>query len=214
MIKILRSVFILILIQITSTNSFGQEYPLKRTYIYGKTPFEIICLGIPDFDFNNGKVRYQRIFEIEGDKKILHGIALKYIGEFYKSAKSVIDVNDPQNGLIIVKGTLSRSYLKYYRKTEMKRMSLETNHNLLFEIKDNRIRITIDNLLIRIDNSQLGAFEEFINAYNSRNGIDGNEEDFRFKANMGLPIDVIDKDLTSFLNGITTYFRREIEDDW
>uniref|UniRef100_UPI004048B0EA DUF4468 domain-containing protein n=1 Tax=Algoriphagus sp. TaxID=1872435 RepID=UPI004048B0EA len=205
---------IIVFIQLTSLICIGQEYPLKRFYTYGKTPFEIVCLGIPEFEKKEGKIQYQKIFEIQGDKKQLHGIALKYIGEFYKSAKSVIDVNDSESGLIIVKGTLVRPYTRYYRKTDMMNMTLETNHNLLFEIKDNRIRVTIDNLVIRINNSQLTDFEELVEVYESKDGINGNEEDFRVKANLGLPINAVDSDLTAFLNGISTYFEKQIKDDW
>ena len=96
----------------------------------------------------------------------------------------------------------------------MMNMTLETNHNLLFEIKDNRIRVTIDNLVIRVNNSQLTDFEEFVETYESKDGINGNEEDFRVKANMGLPINAVDSDLTAFLNGISTYFEKQIKDDW
>jgi hypothetical protein len=192
----------------------GQDFPISRFYTYGNTPFEIICQGIPEFESGKSEIKYQRVFEIEGQKNKLHGIALKYIGDFYKSAKSVIDVNDSENGLIIVKGTFVNSYSRYYRKTQMMNMSLETDHSLMFEIKDNRIRITIDNLKIRVNGSSISDFEEFIKAYESKDGLNGNEEDFRFKANMGIPINLIHNDVTSFMDGIKNYFEKASKDDW
>jgi hypothetical protein len=210
----IKYVALLFVIQMVSSLCHGQDSPLRRIYDYGKTPFEIVCPTIPDFENGTSEIKYQKVFEIKGTQKALHGTALKYIGEFYKSAKSVIDINDSENGLILVKGTFVRQYSRYYRKAQMMSMTLETDHNLMFEIKDNRIRITIDNLKIKINNSLPGDFEDFITAYNSKDGVNGNEEDFRFKANMGVPINLVDNDVNAFMNGINDYFEKEAKDDW
>jgi len=193
---------------------YSQEYPISRFYTYGKTPFEIVCLGMPDIPKEEGEIIYQRVFEIDSDKKNLHGIALKYIGESYKSAKSVIDINDSESGLILVKGTFIRPYSRYYRKTSMMDMIAETSHNLKFEIKDNRIRVSIYNLSTKINDSNPSDFKEFITAYNSKDGLSEEEEDFRFKANIGLVLNIIHNDVIAFMEGINVYFEKELKDDW
>ncbi|MBY5951606.1 DUF4468 domain-containing protein [Algoriphagus marincola] len=182
--------------------------------MHGKNPYEVVCYLLPEFPINQGEVEYQEIFEFEANKENLHGVALKYIGEAYKSAKNVIDVNDPISGLIIVKGVFIRPYQKYWTKSNTTQTQAEIHHQLTFEIKDNRVRVTLNGMRISYPGTSASSLNEFIAEFEKRSIETDNEKEFKEKANLSIAINYVDSSMKAFLEGINSFFLKELEDDW
>lgn len=106
------------------------------------SPYEI-----PNFEFQSGEILLREIVNFEVDQKRLHSIAQKSISQLYRNSKAVTDLNDIENGLLIIKGTLPLSINGFYAVFgSYKPLSITyvLNHVLTIESRENRIRISID----------------------------------------------------------------------
>lgn len=110
-------------------------------------------LDIPrDLPIKDDKIIYQGIIEIEGaSMKELYGFAKKFIAETYNSTDAAIDMDDTLNGVIVVKGR-SEVPISWVQKVggriETVNDKASTKHLLIFEMKDNRIRFTLKDLVL------------------------------------------------------------------
>ncbi len=181
-------------------------------------------LQLPDFPYHNGEVAYQSVHEFDADQKTLYGIALRYVSDYYKSAKSVIDVADPDNGLVIVKGIFTITSDVYYRffGTQKSANSYLTYHTLKIECKDNKIRATISNLRAELQaNPSLGIvtteipIKQLISLYNQYGEIKKpKKRETMAQVNRSFLLDELDLNAYNFLSGLEPYFAKQLTDDW
>jgi hypothetical protein len=91
--------------------------------------------------FGQNTIDKDVIFESTKNKDLLYTNAKMFIAENFKSANDVIQLDDKENGVILVKGVVSENIvvsvqsLTYYFSFTMKIM-----------IKDNKYRMVIDNI--------------------------------------------------------------------
>jgi len=102
---------------------------------------------IPKFQIQSEEIFYQSIFEIEDKKSKLHSIGLKAISELYRSSKSAIDLNDLENGVLIVKANLPLVLDGYFvplGSYKPIQIIYTLEHVLILESKDQKVRVTLD----------------------------------------------------------------------
>jgi hypothetical protein len=129
---------------------------LGIVYFFSSTAFSQKYFNIldapKDLPIKNGIVTYQGVIEIPGSSMTeLYGFAKKFIAETYNSTDAAIDMDDTLNGVIVVKG---KSYipLKWVQrvggKIETIKSVVLTKHVLIFEVKDNRLRFTVKDIVL------------------------------------------------------------------
>jgi hypothetical protein len=134
-----KSFWLFVIVYFFSSAAFSQKY------------FNI--LDIPkDLPIKNEIVTYQGVIEIPGSSMAeLYGFAKKFIAETYNSTDAAIDMDDTLNGVIVVKG---KSYIpiKWVQrvggKIETIKSVVLTKHVLIFEMKDNRLRFTVKDIIL------------------------------------------------------------------
>jgi hypothetical protein len=203
---------ILVLYLLAIGNVFGQSRDLEY-------------FDMPNFEIIEGKVIYRDVLEFEANQSLLHSTALRYASEFYKSAKSVIDVNDSENGLLIIKGTFEFMFDGFYSPfgtfTSIS-LPYTVNHVLTIESKNNRIRYTIDKFTIKSNLvSELIAvnptepIEDYIFAYNEFEKIKKpKKRDTAVQYNRSILLNEIDLITKSFELEIEPFFKKLLKDDW
>lgn len=210
---IVKAIKLIIVFLILSINGICQE-SVSKFFKQGNNPYEVICYHLPEFPLNQNEVEYQEVFEFDSNKDKLHGIALKYVGEAYKSAKNVIDVNNPTSGLIIVKGVFIRPYEKYWTRNQKIFTQAEIHHQLTFEVKDEKIRVTLNGINISYPGTSQSPLKDFIEEFNRRPFETDDEKTFKEKANVSIAINYVDSSMKQFIDGINSYFLTELKDDW
>jgi hypothetical protein len=119
----LNSIFTILIIIAFSFVSFGQEYEMESKIVTGI--FEV-----------NDKTKSDLFSEIN-----------KWISINYKSSKNVIQLNDKEAGVIIIKGTNEVQYENAWKELYKKKgiipkySNLKINHLIEINIKDNKFRI-------------------------------------------------------------------------
>ena len=121
--KKLNLTFTILITLIFSFHSFGQEYEMEGKTVTG-------------------------IFEIkEKSKSDIFSDINKWISINYNSSKNVIQMNDKEAGIIIIKGTnevqYENAWKNLYKKTKIipKYSTLKTSHLIEINVKDNKFRI-------------------------------------------------------------------------
>ncbi|MFN3758426.1 MAG: DUF4468 domain-containing protein [Algoriphagus aquaeductus] len=185
-------------------------------------------LLLPDFPMLNGQVVYQEVFDFQdSDQAALFGIALRYVSEYYKSAKTVIDVTDPVTGLVVVKGNFSIVSDVYYRffGTQKAVAVNRTGHTLKIESRPGRIRVTIDNLVVTQEanpatgvmfseipiQSLIGEYEDYEQYAASQKPKKAQK---LAQVNRSILLDELDLNAYRFLQGLKPYFEKELKEDW
>lgn len=178
-------------------------------------------LPLPDFPYVDGEILYQEIFEFDADQTTLYGIALKYVSDYYKSAKAVLDVTDPASGLIIVKGNFNYASDFYFQffGTNKSETFYTTGHTLKLEVKDNKIRVSINNLHMILTSMVSSTVDtpvdqlideyleyEMIKKAKKREQID--------QVNRSELLKDMDLYAQAFLMELSPYFDRQLKDDW
>ena len=116
----IRQLLLVMIILLSSFNLYGQNKLL-----------EILPL-------DNGTVTYSEIVQAPGiDKDKLYFLAKKCFVNDYKSAKDVIQLDDPENGEIIGKGNFS---ILYFVRDPL------ISHTISIKVKDGRYKYSISNL--------------------------------------------------------------------
>lgn len=183
---------------------------------------------LPDFPIVNGTVVYQRVFEFEGaSQEQLYGVALRYVSEYYRSAKSVIDVTDPVSGLVVVKGNFSVVSDVYYSLfgTQKTQQVKRTAHTLKIESRPGRIRVTIDNLeVINESDPALGVtysevpimslIQEY-EAYERTYADQKPKKNTKLQqVNRSILLDELDLNAYRFMEDLRPFFDKELGEDW
>jgi len=185
-------------------------------------------LPLPEFPIVNGNVVYQKVFEFEGaDTGTLYGIALRYVSEYYRSAKTVIDVTDPISGLVVVKGNFSITSDVYFRffGTMKSQREQRTAHTLKIECRPGRVRVTIDNLqVIQEAYPDLGVpyseipISDLIKAANQYESYAASEKPKKGEklkqVNRTILLDELDLKASLFLQELRPFFGKELAEDW
>ncbi|OOG78300.1 DUF4468 domain-containing protein [Algoriphagus sp. A40] len=185
-------------------------------------------LLLPDFPMKDGSVMYQEVFDFsDADQTELFGIALRYVSEYYKSAKTVIDVTDPVTGLVVVKGNFTVMSDVYYRffGTQKTVVVKRTGHTLKIESRPGRIRVTIDNL--QVINEALpeagiiyneSPILDLIRDYERYEQIYSRQKPKKAEklaqVNRSILLDELDLNAYRFLQGLKPYFEKELKEDW
>ena len=93
------------------------------------------------YEFTEGEICIQKIFEIEGDKHLLYNTLLEILMNKYNNLNDVLQVKDKDSGVILGKGTHSLyiADLKEYGGHGLENM---LKYNFKFEVKDNKIRVS------------------------------------------------------------------------
>jgi hypothetical protein len=111
-------------------NSFGQN----KQYAYED-------LYLPRI---NDKVTYQDVVDIPGKtQKEIHNALRIWFLETFKNSEKVIELDDKENGIIAGNGVF-RIYAKYMTAIT----SQYVNFSLRFDIKDEKFRYTISNIIM------------------------------------------------------------------
>jgi hypothetical protein len=197
-----------------------------NTYPTGLSKSEIPDpMPLPDFPYVDGDIMYQRVYEFDSDQATLYGIALKYVSDYYRSAKAAIDVTDPATGLIIVKGSFKYASDFYYQffGTNKDVLYYTTGHTLKLEVKEKKIRISINNLAtVELSGTSSGSgvpFEitvyeliEEYRMYAQQKKLKKSEKmEFLNKSEL---LSDMDSYARSFLLGLSPYFEKQLGDDW
>ncbi|MDO8965115.1 hypothetical protein [Algoriphagus sp.] len=189
---------------------------------------EIYPLDIPEFEVNSGEIIYREIFEFQADQKKLHSIGLKTISELYRSSKSVIDLNDLENGILVVKGNLPLQANGYYvpmgNYLPLK-VTYTLEHVLMIESKDSRIRVTLDKfkfISAVTSDGQITTFnqpnnldEQYIKNY--KNLILNEKAKKRENANfynMSVILNELNQISLILLDQIQENYTKNLKDDW
>lgn len=201
-------------------------YPL--ILIGQTTDSDLIPFEIPQLQFQAGEIIFREVVSFEEDQKKLHSIGLKSISELYRNSKSVIDLNDPENGLIIVKGVLPLRLNGFYVVLGGYRpldVTYSLNHVLTIESRENRIRVSIDRFSFSSSESSDGQ----IMVFNPENKLDENYvEIFEQSLNISKPkkadiantynksiiINELNLIALSLIEKIKEIYLSELEDDW
>lgn len=173
---------------------------------------------LPNFPIVDGEVVYQKIFEFDEDRQKLYGIALKYVSEYYKSAKAVIDLNDPVNGILIVKGNFNTEAETYFRFFGVQKglESYLTFHTLTIECKDQRIRVTINGLKARDNFTGIEIpVESMISEYRNYSYLGKPKKaEVLSQINRSAMLKELDLNSKAFILGLEPYFEKQLKDDW
>jgi hypothetical protein len=204
-------------------------FTLLPFWSYGqKTQDELLPLEIPDFEIESNEILFREIIEFEGDQKKLHATGLKAISDLYRSSKSVIDLNDLENGTLIVKGNLPLSIDGYYfilGGIKPIQITYLMEHTLAIESKDNRIRITLDSFRFlsgtssdgetltfnppnNLDKSYLESFIELKNSEKLK------KRELANAYNMSLVLNELDKIASEIFFQINKSYEKDLNDDW
>ncbi|MCI4648889.1 DUF4468 domain-containing protein [Phaeodactylibacter sp.] len=97
--------------------------------------------GKLEIQLDNGLASFQTVYEVEGDKETLFGNAQQWLFETYKSGKSVLELSDKEQGVIIGNGLTNVLY--YGRK---KSEAGYFSYAIKLEFKEGKYRVTIDNI--------------------------------------------------------------------
>lgn len=189
---------------------------------------EIYPLDIPDFEFNSGEIIYRDIFEYQANQSKLHSIGLKTVSELYRSSKSVIDLNDLENGILIVKGNLPLVVSGYYVPLGSFlpiQITYTLEHVLMIESKDDRIRVSLDKFKFISGVSSDGQImtfnppnnldEQYLKSY--QNLILEKNPKKREKANlynMSIVLNELNGISLRILDRIQEIYTKDLKDDW
>jgi hypothetical protein len=132
---------------------------MKLLFILLLFPFEAYSQFFTDSISVNEKgiVTYEEVVEQSGTKDQLYTKAKLWIADNFKSAKNVIQTDDKEEGLIVVKALFNYSYQHYFTSTKKKRKEVETqtldypeNRNANFTmkifLKDNKYKFLITDI--------------------------------------------------------------------
>lgn len=93
---------------------------------------------------DKGEVVFSRVVQEEGyDKKTLYKASKLCIIELFNSAKDVIQLDDPESGIIIVKGLSEQMVTTNYKKNKTITQTATLRYTLKIQAKQNRYKIDI-----------------------------------------------------------------------
>jgi hypothetical protein len=215
--KTLQLILGIIIMVMTSSISFGQDYELEEKTVIG-------------------------IFEIEGkNKSELFSSINKWISINYNSAQSVIQMNDKEAGTIIIKGINEVVYKNTMKSLYPKNKYIpeysttKFNHLIEINIKDNRYRVVykitdiadkdlgVNNILLKCINFN-GKNEQAILEYskifdeNIKKGAIGKKKREQFMSSIKPMFEELNNniliDIKSTIKSIEKSVESKKKDDW
>jgi len=140
---------------------FFRSIPLMALFVFvafsaiSQTKEPPIPKEIPEFPIVENSVGYRQVYSFEDTTKNYYQEIQLFLANYYKSAKDVIDLNidlnDQSTGVIVAKAKfLIPTYgfnvmgKKYYQNIT----NFIVDHQITFEIKNNRVRATLNNFLV------------------------------------------------------------------
>ena len=149
------------------------------------------------------EMNLDKVFESVESKDILYSKSKIFISEMFKSAKDVIQLDDKENGIILVKGVIKESFsyslqsLDYYFSFTMK-----------IYVKDNKYRIVISDVY----NSSAPYKYNKILINNYRGAFRDNLPKKKYWELM----ESLSKNINNFSISFENYMKKEfiINDDW
>ncbi len=84
----------------------------------------------------------QQVFEVDRPKDELFDLAMEWVAKTFRSAQAVIQYQDREAGKIVGKGNMAVTYVLF---------SYPTYFTLTIEIKDGRVRATVEDAYILVD---------------------------------------------------------------
>jgi hypothetical protein len=215
--KTLQLILGIIIMVMTSSTSFGQDYELEEKTVIG-------------------------IFEIEGkEKSELFSSINKWISINYNSAQSVIQMNDKEAGTIIIKGINEVVYKNTMKSLYPKNKYIpeysttKFNHLIEINIKDNRYRVVykitdiadkdlgVNNILLKCINFN-GKNEQAILEYskifdeNIKKGAIGKKKREQFMSSIKPMFEELNNniliDIKSTIKSIEESVESKKKDDW
>jgi hypothetical protein len=192
------------------------------------TDTDLIPYEIPNFEFQSGEILLREIANFEADQKKLHSIAQKSISEMYRNSKAVTDLNDIENGLLIIKGTLPLSINGFYAvfgSYKPLNITYDLNHVLTIESRENRIRISIDKFSFSsaissdgqtmVFNPENKLDENYINVYKQSLSINRlKKADIANTYNKSLILNELNLIGITLIEKIQEIYIKELNDDW
>lgn len=219
----MKKILAVLIVVVSSTSAFAQDVKysydqkvaFQRTYQYGKEGFEIKCLALPDLPLEEGDLKYQQVFDIEGSQKDLHSAAVRFIAETYKSSKAVIDLNDSEAGILVAQGYLNDAVELYWSKKSTNLIPHQLYHKLSIETKDNKVRVSVTEIRRVIPEFSIDQkLSPLIQEYLSIDGENSEEPDFRRKANQGNILVSVHKSIRALMGNVPTFIKSNLEQNW
>jgi len=219
----MKKILAILFVVLSSTSAFAQdvkyEYEHKvafqRTFQSGKAGFEMKCLALPEMPLEEGDLKYQQVFDIEGSQKDLHSAAVRFIAETYKSSKAVIDLNDSETGILVAQGFLNEVVELYMSKKSTQLIPHQLYHKLSIETKDNKVRVSITEIRRVIPaysiDQKLGPLIQEYSAIDGENSV---EPDFRRKANQGNILVSVHGSIRSLMANVPSFIKSNLEQNW
>ncbi len=94
-----------------------------------------------------GKVQYQEVVQVEGaNAQELYARAKRWVANAYKSARNVIQSDDPTNGQLVIKGLT-----EFSEKFMLGHERGWAHHTLTIQVKDGRYRYTLGDFLLEFE---------------------------------------------------------------
>ena len=166
----------------------------------------------------NAYVHAQDVFTFEKidstgkNKKELYSLTKLFISETWKSTKDVIQLDDSENGIVLIKG----SSFKEYRFWGADYIYIYS-YTITFRIRDNKFKVNIDKVNCESARLATGRTVTLIQPFEG----DNCPETGTFK-NPGLPcknaiimMNDLKNELTGILKSYSDYLEKEsIKDDW
>lgn len=111
---------------------------------------------IPEIPIIDGERGYREVLTIQDSTKKLYQELQLFLSNKYNSAKDVIDLSldmsDQSTGIIVAKGKFqiaTNDYSVMGKKYYKNITSYLVDHKITFEIKDNRVRATLNSFLVQ-----------------------------------------------------------------
>ncbi|MBK9299108.1 MAG: DUF4468 domain-containing protein [Bacteroidetes bacterium] len=153
------------------------------------------------YDSTAKKFIIDTVIEAESKTKdALHSLVIEWIALNYKSANDVIQLNDKENGTIIAKGVYVNVIF-----APVLALGYEVGHTLTIKIKDNKIKVTIDNL--KYEYFDKGHHSYSLESLLITKPVLAKKQMITFEHN-------INKRLSATIEEISKYINTTVKNDW
>jgi hypothetical protein len=117
---------------------------ILSAYNYYLNPVEVVVGSLPVK--TDGKYKYTEVVKLDStlSKNELYNRAKFLITDMYKSAKDVIQLDDKENGIILVKGLFEQ----YWQSSALGGNNVRVYHKLTLYLKDGRYKYEISDFVV------------------------------------------------------------------
>lgn len=163
----------------------------------------IMCFIVIKTFGQNPEMNVDKTFESTETKDVLYSKSKMFISEMFKSANDVIQNDDKENGIILVKGIIKESF-----EYSMKTLDYNFSFTMKIYVKDNKYRIVISD----VSNSSAPYQHNKLMINNYRGAFSDNLPKNKYWALM----ESLSKSLNDFASRFENYMNRESisNDNW